>query len=127
MREKCKAAYLGEINFDSKDSNTKGLDQLAYPFNPSAEMIGSAEAASMQLARLLTQFLVEKQNSGFVLYNSDSLNSLQNSTINLVFNLKIANLCQNKNNWVIDSGASDHMTWDKNILQIIKTQKNPNM
>jgi hypothetical protein len=90
-------------------------------------MIGSAEAASMQLARLLTQFLVEKQNSGFVLYNSHSLNSLQNSTINLVFNLKIANLCQNKNNWVIDSGASDHMTWDKNILQIIKTQKNPNM
>jgi hypothetical protein len=90
-------------------------------------MIGSAEAASMQLARLLTQFLVEKQKSGFVLYNSDSLNSLQNSTINLVFNLKIANLCQNKNNWVIDSGTSDHMTWDKNILQIIKTQKNPNM
>jgi hypothetical protein len=100
------------MGFNSKDSNAKGSDQSAYSSNSSIEGIGSAEAASVQLARLLTQLLLEKQKPGFVLYKSDSLNSLHNST----FILKIPNLCQNKNNWVIDSGTSDHMTWDKNIL-----------
>jgi hypothetical protein len=42
---------------------------------------------------------------------------------NLVFNLKNANLCRNKNNWVIDFGASDHMTWDKYILQNYQNSK----
>jgi hypothetical protein len=70
--EKCKATYLGEMGFDSKDSNAKGSNQSAYSSNSSAEGIGSAEAASVQLARLLTQLLVEKQKSGFVLYKSDS-------------------------------------------------------
>jgi gag-polypeptide of LTR copia-type len=117
--EKGKVAYLGEMGFDLKDSNAKGSDQSAYSSNSSAEGIGSAGAASVQLARLFTQLLVEKQKLGFVLYKSNSLNSLHNSA----FILKIANLCQNKNNWVIDSGASDHVTWDKNILQNYQNSK----
>jgi hypothetical protein len=74
---------------------------------------GSSVASTTQLNQLLTQLnsLLQQQTTDFVQFNpiSSSFNSNASS-------LNPTDLGHGTTNWVIDSGATDHMTWDQNKL-----------
>jgi gag-polypeptide of LTR copia-type len=81
---------------------------------------GSSMAGTAQLTQLLTQLnqLLQQQNPGSFLYKS-------NFSCHSFYDPKSANLCQNTNNWIIDSGATDHMTCDQTKLQNFKKVIDP--
>jgi hypothetical protein len=60
--------------------------------------LGSSAAGTMQLAQLLSQFLSSEQQTGSFSVPFD-FNRPQ-------MTISSANLCQNKNDWIIDSGAT---------------------
>jgi hypothetical protein len=72
---------------------------------------GSSVAGTAQLTQLLSQLnqLLQQQNPGSFLYKS-------NFSCYSFYDPKSVNLCQNTNNWIIDSGATDHMTCDQTKL-----------
>jgi hypothetical protein len=111
--EKGKEANLREAN--ARGTNVSSISHAEVSK-------GSSEASPVHLARLLTQLLMEKQNQGFVLSKSNPLD-FNSPLINFASNQRLSNFCQNKNNWVIDSGKTDHMTWDKNILKDYQNSK----
>jgi hypothetical protein len=86
--------------------------------NPPA---GSSVAQTVQLNQLLTQLnnLLQQQTSSFVHFK-DFFHSP-----NIYSSSQIANICQNTNRWIIDSGATDHMTCNKNKLTNIVQNKDP--
>jgi hypothetical protein len=83
---------------------------------------GSSVASTTQLNHLLSQLnvLLQQQNTGFVSHNS-IICSL-NSNVN---NPNLADFGKNTTSWIIDSGATDHMTWDQNKLQNIRSTVEP--
>jgi hypothetical protein len=74
---------------------------------------------NVQLANVIHQLqsIMQQQPSGFVFsQNNDSKFSSKP--------LKLTQLCQNKNKWIVDSEAMDHMTYDVNKLRNITPLNN---
>jgi Integrase core domain len=103
------------------DEGTSRDESAAQSNSLSGDPSGSSVAQTVQLNHLLTQLnnLLQQQNPGFV-YSNNNFNSPKISSSS-----KVANACQNTNRWVLDSGATDHMTWNKNKLTNITQNKDP--
>jgi hypothetical protein len=73
-----------------------------------ADNEGSSVAPTAQLAHLMTQLssLLQQHAAG----SSKPFNFCEYAP-------KFANFCQNKNKWIVDSGATNHMTYNPNQLQ----------
>jgi hypothetical protein len=86
---------------------TKPTGVVLNQAEPTPDPSRSSVASTAQLNQLLTQLnsLLQQQTAGFVLYNSN-LSSFKNNSSSP----KLANLGHNTSKWVIDSGATDHMT-----------------
>jgi hypothetical protein len=103
--------FGGVSNKGASDPN----ENQAEPSNNRSDPSGSSVASAEQLSQLLSQLnnLLQQQTVGSVLYKSNLFFSDQNNSS------KIANLCHNTSKWIVDSGATDHMTWDQNKLENI--------
>jgi hypothetical protein len=83
---------------------------------------GSSVVSSTQLNQLWSQLniLLQQQNTG-----SESHNSIVCSLNSNVNNPNLADFGQNTTSCIIDSGATDHMTWDQNKLKNIRSTVKP--
>ena len=86
-----------------------------------SSLSGSSVAQSVQLTQLITQLngFLQQQNSGSV------SSKLTFNSFKIDNNFKYANICHNTSKWIIDSGATDHMTWDSTKLENITQNKDP--
>jgi hypothetical protein len=79
-----------------------------------ADNEGSSVALTAQLAHLMTQLssLLQQHAAG----SSKSFNFCEILKQLENYAPKFANFCQNKNKWIVDSGATNHMTCNPNQL-----------
>jgi hypothetical protein len=85
---------------------------------------GSPEAHELQLAHLSTHLsnLLYQQKSGFVLCKHNYFNY---SPISLTSTHNFSDLSQIISDWIVDSGATDHVTWEQNKLQNLTKLNEP--
>jgi hypothetical protein len=84
---------------------------------------GLSVAPTAQLAQLMSQLsnLLQQHAAG----SAKTFNFCGIFKLLEKYGPKFANFCQNKNKWIVDSGATDHMTCDPNQLQNLTKLKEP--